>query len=251
MTILAVYIDEPRYLSAGESCVVVEFADEIGRSANDAVMNLRNHMLSQRNVQIMECLPTYRSLSIYFDPIRTDREAVIQEAKAAPKSEEGSCGTLSSEIEIPVCYGGEYGPDIENVALHAGISVDEVIKRHSAAPCHCYMIGFLPGFAYLGGMDESIAAPRLANPRTVIKGGSVGIAGKQTGIYPIDSPGGWQLIGRTPLKLFTPNGERPTLIDAGYEVRFKPITEEEYKKLEADVAAGAFKVKITEAKHDD
>ena len=103
------------------------------------------------------------------------------------------------------------------------------------------MIGFLPGFAYLGGMDESIATPRLANPRTVIKGGSVGIAGKQTGIYPIDSPGGWQLIGRTPLRLFTPEAERPTLIEAGYEVRFVPVSEEEYKKIEAEVAAGTYK----------
>ena len=109
------------------------------------------------------------------------------------------------------------------------------------------MIGFMPGFAYLGGMDESIATPRLTNPRTVIKGGSVGIAGKQTGIYPIDSPGGWQLIGRTPLRLFTPEASRPTLIEAGYEVRFVPVTEEEYKKIEAEVAVGAYVPVITEA----
>ena len=110
------------------------------------------------------------------------------------------------------------------------------------------MIGFMPGFAYLGGMDESIATPRLTNPRTVIKGGSVGIAGKQTGIYPIDSPGGWQLIGRTPLRLFTPEASRPTLIEAGYEVRFVPVSEEEYKKIEAEVAAGTYRPLITEAK---
>ncbi len=153
-----------------------------------------------------------------------------------------------TEISIPVCYGGEYGPDILNVAEHAGISEEDVIKRHSAKVCHCYMIGFMPGFAYLGGMDESIATPRLTNPRTVIKGGSVGIAGKQTGIYPIDSPGGWQLIGRTPLRLFTPEASRATLIEAGYEVRFVPVSEEEYKKIEAEVAAGTYKPLITEAK---
>ena len=240
MIALAIYIDEPKYLAAGESCVVVEFADEISRAANDAVTALTKHMRSQKRVPLMECLPTYRSLAIYFDPTKTTREAVVKEAKSAPapSAEGGEAGT---EIEIPVCYGGEYGPDIVNVAEHAGISEEEVVKRHSAKACHCYMIGFLPGFAYLGGMDESIATPRLANPRTVIKGGSVGIAGKQTGIYPIDSPGGWQLIGRTPLRLFTPEAERPTLIEAGYEVRFVPVSEEEYKKIEAEVAAGTYK----------
>ena len=145
-----------------------------------------------------------------------------------------------------MCYGGEYGPDIDNVAEHAGISVEEVIKRHTAPVCHCYMIGFVPGFAYLGGMDESIATPRLQNPRTVIKGGSVGIAGKQTGIYPIDSPGGWQLIGRTPLRLFTPEASCPTLIDSGYGVRFVPVSEDEYKIIEARVADGTYTPQITE-----
>ena len=243
---MAVYIDEPKFLAAGESCVVVEFADEISRAANDAVTALTKHMRTQKRVPLMECLPTYRSLAIYFDPVKTNCEAVINEAKSAPTvaSEGEASGT---EIEIPVCYGGEYGPDIANVAQNAGISEEEVIKRHSAKPCHCYMIGFMPGFAYLGGMDESIATPRLANPRTTIKGGSVGIAGKQTGIYPMDSPGGWQLIGRTPLRLFTPEAERPTLIEAGYEVRFVPITEDEYKKIEEEVAAGRYKPVIREA----
>lgn len=246
MTALAIYIDEPKYLAAGESCVVVEFADEISREANDAVTALAKHMRSQKRVPLMECLPTYRSLAIYFDPTKTAREAVIQEARSAPAFS-ADCGTYGTEIEIPVCYGGEYGPDIANVAEHAGIAEEEVVLRHSAKPCHCYMIGFLPGFAYLGGMDESIATPRLANPRTVIKGGSVGIAGKQTGIYPLDSPGGWQLIGRTPLRLFTPEAARPTLIEAGYEVRFVPVSEDEYKKIEAEVAAGVYRPVIKEA----
>ncbi|ANZ45152.1 5-oxoprolinase subunit PxpB [Cloacibacillus porcorum] len=244
---VAVYIDEPKYLNAGESCVVIEFADEIDRGANDAVMNLKKYLLTQKNVPVVECLPTYRSLAVYFDPNMTSAVAVIKEAQAAPKLGGEASGAPHTEIAIPVCYGGEYGPDIANVAEHAGISEEEVVKRHSAKACHCYMIGFMPGFAYLGGMDESIATPRLTNPRTVIKGGSVGIAGKQTGIYPIDSPGGWQLIGRTPLRLFTPEASRPTLIEAGYEVRFVPVTEEEYKKIEAEVAVGAYVPVITEA----
>lgn len=243
---MSVYLNKPRFLQAGESCIVVEFADEIDRSANDAVMNLRHWFEIQKTIPVVECLPTYRSLAVYFDPLTVSSEAVIEEAKRALDSKAGIVKGAHKEISIPVCYGGEYGPDIQNVAEHAGISEEEVIKRHSDKVCHCYMIGFVPGFAYLGGMDESIATPRLANPRTVIKGGSVGIAGKQTGIYPIDSPGGWQLIGRTPLRLFTPEAEQPTLIDSGYGVRFVPISEDEYKKIEEQVANGEYKPAITE-----
>ena len=245
---MSLYIKDPKYLTAGESCVVVEFADEIDRGANDAVMNLKKHLLTQKDVPIVECLPTYRSLAVYFDSTVVSADDVVNAAKSAPEFDGEESAALFAEISIPVCYGGEYGPDIANVAEHAGISEEDVIKRHSSKSCHCYMIGFMPGFAYLGGMDESIATPRLTNPRTVIKGGSVGIAGKQTGIYPIDSPGGWQLIGRTPLRLFTPEASRPTLIEAGYEVRFVPVPEEEYKKIEAEVAAGTYKPLITEAK---
>lgn len=215
---MAVYIDKPRFLAAGESCLFVEFADVIDRGANDAVTNLKNYLERQQSVKIKECLPTYRSLSIYFDPLTVSMEKIIETAKKAFGETSGREGSRHTVISVPVCYGGEYGPDLENVAEHAGIPVDEVIRRHTGNTCHCYMIGFIPGFAYLGGMDESIAMPRLASPRQVIPGGSVGIAGRQTGIYPLDSPGGWQLIGRTPLRLFTPEAERPTLIRAGYSV---------------------------------
>ena len=243
---MSLYIKEPKYLTAGESCVVVEFADEIDRGANDAVMNLKKYLLKQKMIPVVECLPTYRSLAVYFDPTAVSSDDVIKAAKSVPEFDSEKGTALFAEICIPVCYGGEYGPDIANVAEHAGISEDEVIKRHSSKSCHCYMIGFMPGFAYLGGMDESIATPRLTNPRTVIKGGSVGIAGKQTGIYPIDSPGGWQLIGRTPLRLFTPEASCPTLIDSGYGVRFVPVSEDEYKIIEARVAEGTYIPQITE-----
>jgi inhibitor of KinA len=244
---LSVYISKPRFLLAGESCLVAEFADEISREANDVVAALGRELTVQKNVRIIECMPTYRSLAVYFDPLVTSREALEAEMKRLLSDLSCSEQGAHRVISVPVCYGGSYGPDIQNVADHAQISVEEVIKRHSARVCHCFMIGFVPGFAYLGGMDESIATPRLANPRTVIEAGSVGIAGKQTGIYPIASPGGWQLIGRTPLRLFTPEAARPTLIEAGCDVRFEPIAEAEYNQIAAEVEAGTYKPKITEA----
>ena len=121
--------------------------------------------------------------------------------------------------EIPVCYGGEYGPDLENIAEHAGLSVEEVIKIHSSRDYLIYMLGFLPGFCYLGGLDERIHTPRLANPRIKISAGSVGIGGSQTGIYPLDSPGGWQLMGMTPVKTYDPEREVPILVEAGDYIR--------------------------------
>lgn len=244
---LSVYISEPRFLQAGESCLVAEFADEISREANDVVAALGRGLTAQKNVSIVECMPTYRSLAVYFDPLVSSCEAVEAELRRQLSGLSCSAQGARRIISVPVCYGGGYGPDIQNVADHAKISAEEVVKRHSARVCHCFMIGFVPGFAYLGGMDESIATPRLANPRTVIEAGSVGIAGKQTGIYPIASPGGWQLIGRTPLRLFTPEAARPTLIEAGCDVRFEPIAEDEYKQIAAEVEAGTYEPKITEA----
>ena len=134
-------------------------------------------------------------------------------------------------VEIPVCYGGDYGPDLEFVAQHNSLTEEKVVAIHSAADYLVYMIGFAPGFPYLGGMSEQIAAPRRESPRLQIPAGSVGIAGAQTGVYPIETPGGWQLIGRTPLELFRPTEDPPTRLRAGDIVRFRPITSEEFDRL--------------------
>ena len=146
--------------------------------------------------------------------------------------------------EIPVCYGGVFGPDIENVAKLAGLTVEEVIKIHSQEDYLIYMLGFLPGFTYLGGLDERIHTPRLANPRIKIPAGSVGIGGSQTGIYPLDSPGGWQLIGKTPVKTYDPLREPPILFEAGQYIRFVPVTEDEYYKIEDKISKGQYQYSI-------
>ena len=220
--------DEPRFLMAGDSAWVVEFGDEISQEVNRKVHALASALGKASLPGLGEAVPTYRSLLIHYDPLRlscdevkTFVSEVLQKCEEKPSFE-------PRVVEVPVVYGGEFGPDIEFVAEHNGLSVEEVISLHSGAAYTVYMLGFAPGFAYLGGMPEAIATPRLETPRTLVPAGSVGIAGEQTGIYPIATPGGWRLIGRTPLKLFDPEHDPPTLLKAGDLVRFVPISEGEY-----------------------
>lgn len=230
----------PRILHAGDNCLVVEFGRMISLDINARVQELRRALEAKNNRAIRELVPTYRSLAVYFDPLLPDADTLLRTLGELASETVGDAASGGSVVVIPVCYGGEFGPDIANVAEHNGLTPEEVISLHSGRDYYCYMLGFTPGFSYLGGMDEGIATPRLQNPRTVIPAGSVGIAGKQTGIYPIDSPGGWQLIGRTPLKMFDPEAARPTLMEAGLWTRFSPVSEEEYRKIQAQVSRGEY-----------
>lgn len=238
---------KPKILHAGDNCFVVEFGSTISLEINGHVQELRHSIETHHLPGIREMVPTYRSLAVYFDPIVSDPEKLIEKLTDLASGTTGERTSGDSVAIIPVCYGGDYGPDIENVARQNGLTVDDVIAKHSAPDYYCYMLGFTPGFSYLGGMDERIATPRLENPRTVIPAGSVGIAGKQTGIYPIDSPGGWQLIGRTPLRMFDPAATPPTLLDAGLWVRFSPVTQEEYTRIDSEVRQGCY-IPLTDEK---
>lgn len=229
--------ETPKYLGAGEKCLVVEFSDTIDREVNIRLQGLKRALAKRSIPGIIELVPTYRSLAVYHDPLVLSRAELLPRVEDALRDAAGNKTARKRILTLPVLYGGEYGPDLAAVAKHTGFSEEEVIRRHAAKDCYCFMLGFTPGFGYLGGMDEALETPRLTTPRTHIPGGSVGIAGKQTGVYSIDSPGGWQLIGHTPLRLFDPEGEKPTLIEAGDWIRFRPADDAEYAAIREAVAA--------------
>lgn len=227
-------MDYPVY-PCGDCAVTLQIGDEIGEKINREVVGVLESLRKAAIPGVLELVPTYTSVCIHYDPLVLSYDDLL---KVIGRLENGSAEKLENAaariVEIPVCYGGEYGPDLAFVAEHNGLTAEEVVKRHSEGVYLVYMLGFLPGFAYMGGMDETIACPRLTSPRTKIPAGSVGIAGAQTGIYPLSSPGGWQLIGRTPLKMFAIDGEKTTFaLSAGDRVRFVPITEETYLEMEA------------------
>ncbi|MDR1263410.1 MAG: 5-oxoprolinase subunit PxpB, partial [Oscillospiraceae bacterium] len=183
---------------------------------------------------VIESTASYRSLLVSFDPMRVGEGGLKRQLSRRLRSlsPDVSASAPADVVELPVCYGGAYGPDLDDVAAHTGLTAEEVVRRHSAAVYRVYMIGFMPGFPYLGGLPDELTTPRLSTPRALIPAGSVGIGGNQTGVYPLDSPGGWRLIGRTPRRLYDVNSSKPVLLAAGDGVRFIPISPEEYARLE-------------------
>lgn len=227
-------MDYPIY-PCGDCAVTLQIGAEISEQVNREVVCALNALRKADIIGVVELVPTYTSICIHYDPVMLSYETLQRTiGQIKINLSEDNQEAPGRIVEIPVCYGGEYGPDLSFVAQHNGLTPEEVIKRHSEGEYLVYMLGFLPGFAYMGGMDASIACPRLESPRTKIPAGSVGIAGTQTGIYPLSSPGGWQLIGRTPLKMFAIHGDQTQFaLSAGDRVRFVPITEETYREMEA------------------
>lgn len=235
-------MEKIRLLSAGEQGLVVEFGTSIDPGVNRRVHRAARLVAAAGIAGVAEVVPTYRSLLVYFDPLTVSRAELGDKVAGliAGGAADETAGPGGRVVEIPVCYGGEFGPDLDFVAQHTGLPVGEVIAVHTSVPYLVYMLGFTPGFPYLGGMSERIAAPRLEKPRTAIPGGSVGIAGSQTGIYPVTSPGGWRIIGRTPVKPFDPAAAAPFLFAAGDYLQFTAVSPEEYAAIEARVAAGGY-----------
>ncbi len=237
----------PRLLTAGDGCVVVEFGDGIDMEVNSRVASLAAAVRKAEIIGFLDTVPTYRSLAVYFNPVTTDVDALYSKlGKMASGQDAGKEGGRRRIIVVPSLYGGEFGPDMADVAEHTGLTPEEVVTRHTAHDCYCYMLGFTPGYSYLGGMDPSLETPRLKNPREIIPAGSVAIGGKQTGIYSIASPGGWRLIGRTPMKMFDPDRDPAIFLEAGMWVRFRAIGKAEFDEIEAATAKGIYRPEILE-----
>jgi len=221
---------EARYSLAGDSGLFVEFGDNIDPEINARVRGLAAAVEEAGINGVLEVVPAYASLAVYYDPLRIGPQELEERLRGLKEALEVKEPLSSRLLEVPTVYGGEYGPDLGCVARFHGLSEEEVIAIHTGAEYHTYMLGFTPGFPYLGGMSERIATPRLESPRIKVPAGSVAIGGNQTGIYPTESPGGWRIIGRTYLRLFDPQKDPPALILPGDKVRFVRISEKEYLK---------------------
>ena len=230
-----------RLTPLGDRAVIIEVATTIGDAAHALVLAVMKRLTTDPFAGMVELVPAFTSVAVYYDPAvvaRTSGGATPYahvEAEIRTRLDRLDAAALDEgrDIEIPVTYGGELGPDLEEVARHAGLTEDEVVAIHSGASYRVYMIGFNPGFPYLGGLDDRLATPRRSTPRTLVPASSVGIGGPQTGIYPLDSPGGWQIIGRTPLRLFRPDRDPPTLLEVGDRVRFRRIDRDEFAELQS------------------
>lgn len=229
-------IPSVRLYPLGDAAVVVHFGDVIGEETHRQVRAFAAYLAQHPFEGLVEYVPAFTTVTVFYDPWVISQKGNFNPytkvtgflQRMLPLVGRYENGQEPRLVEIPVLYGGESGPDLPFVAAHCGLNPGEVVSLHSQQDYLVYMIGFAPGFPYLGGLNPRIAAPRRESPRPVVPAGSVGIAGNQTGIYPLPMPGGWQLIGRTPVTLFNPESTSPSLLHAGDRVRFVPITEEEY-----------------------
>lgn len=221
----------PRIVSLSECALTVEFGNSIALHTNELVLAGCAAIDQAALPGVMEVVPTYRSVTVYFDPVRIDATTLSREIEAIIATRIDAPTRLPTTHILPLWYGGAAGPDLLDVANHADLRMEEVSRLHASVTYRVYMLGFSPGFPYLGTVPDRIATPRLPTARRHVAAGSVGIAGTQTGIYPQASPGGWRIIGRTPVQLFRLSRPKPFLIDAGDLVRFVPIDEDEFHRL--------------------
>lgn len=221
-------IDIERIACAGDSALVVEFPSRIDAAINARATSLASSLRGRWSTILRDVVVGYCTVTVYFDPLRVDAPWLESEIGAAALQSADAPESGGAIVEVPVCYEGELAPDLTDVAAFAGCAVEDVIAIHVSRAYRVYMVGFVPGFAYLAEVDGRIAAPRRATPRTAVAPGSVGIAGGQTGVYPATTPGGWNIIGRTPLKPYDPGRSDPFLFRVGDEVRFVRISRDAF-----------------------
>jgi inhibitor of KinA len=211
---------QPKIVPAGDSAVLVQFGNEIDLTTNQRVHALAALLNISPLVGVIETVPAYGTLLVHYDPLLLSFVQIRNYLREKITQIHDNLSRKRKQVEVPVSYGGEHGIDLETVARHCQLQIEDVIRIHSERTYMVFMMGFTPGFPYMGKLDDAIRMPRLETPRTRVPAGTVAIAGSQTGIYPIDSPGGWQLIGWTPLQLFNPESESPFLFSPGDEVKF-------------------------------
>jgi KipI family sensor histidine kinase inhibitor len=220
---------ESRFLLMGDRGLLLEFGDEISAEVNEKVRRMALAIQAESIEGMIETVPTYRSLLVLYNPLILPADELKKRLIRLEEELKQTSFPDPKLTKIPVLYGGAYGPDLEGVARHHQISPEEVVRLHCSKPYFIYMIGFMPGFPYMGELPDTLITPRLKTPRLSVPAGSVAIAQKQTGIYPMESPGGWQIVGRTPIKLFDPEKDPPALLQMGDLVQFYPISEKEFQ----------------------
>lgn len=228
--------EKARFHLAGDRGLLVEYGDGIDPIVNNKVRSMAIVIEQNTLAGVLEIIPTYRSLLIVYDPSGTSPDHLRKSLDSLEENLKDIRIPPPATVEIPVCYGGEFGPDIDFVAESHQLAIEEVIRIHSEPEYLIYMVGFTPGFPFLGGLPDILHTPRLETPRTFVPQGSVGIANGQTGVYPVASPGGWQLIGRTPVTLFAPQRPNPFLYQAGDKIKFQPISREDFDRLAGEEA---------------
>jgi inhibitor of KinA len=225
----------------GDCAVTITLAASIDVSAHRRIRAALRRIEAERPAWVVDVIPAFTSIAVHYDPVQLfsgawdepsyggTYDTVVATLERILTGVGDAPMTDARVVEIPVSYGGDFGPDLEDLARQHALTPDEVVSIHASGNYLVYMIGFMPGFAYLGGLDERIATPRRRAPRTAVPASTVGIGGNQTGVYPLESPGGWNLIGRTPLAIFDPSRDRPTLLAAGDRVRFRAITRDQFR----------------------
>ncbi|NYZ17006.1 5-oxoprolinase subunit PxpB [Azospirillum sp. RWY-5-1] len=240
-----------RFTSSGDTAFNVEFGETIDRATNARVMDLHARLTRARAdgaaPGLVETVPTFRSLMVVYDPVATTRrelEALVGSVIDAS----GTAGATGALWHLPVCYDTDLAPDLAELAAARGLTPEQAAAVHASGEYFVYMLGFMPGFAYMGGLDAALEQPRRAEPRVKVPAGSVAVAGRLTTVYPWESPGGWHLIGGCPVPLFDAARDRPVLLAAGDRVRFTTIDRARYETLRADAAAGRFDPETLRAK---
>ena len=227
-------------LPFGDRAILINFEQKIEPAINDQVIALKQLLNESQIDGLKDTIPAYCSLTVVYDPLEASYDKlcdqILQLAQLADKTPDFK----SQTFDIPVCYGDEFGPDLEDLSEDIGVTPDDITSTHTSLAFRVYMIGFLPGFVYMGSLPDSLKCNRKKTPRLKVPARSVGLAGIQTGIYPSEAPGGWQIIGRTPIRIFNAKNEQPFLFKAGDQVKFHAISKDEYQEIEADLDRGKF-----------